>query len=127
MINTTKKYGKVLSFLPLVAFTGWTIYFLYINRVQLHNETFQDHEGVVTTMLAHYDSLLLFLVIAVVLSATVLLYFVLHLARLRSMNSGTKITWIVFMVLFGAFAFPVFWYQELRKEPNEIDVYPDIA
>ena len=100
---------------------------MFTNKELIHSETFENHFAISSNMFEHYPSLLLWLVVAVVIAATVLLYFAIHLARLRSMNAGTKVGWIVFMVLFGAFAFPVFYYLELRKEPNEIDVYPDIA
>lgn len=127
MENTTKKYGKTLSFLPLACFTLWTIYFLMINRHEIHTRTFQDHFMVHTEMLHNYTGLLITLAICCIVTTVSVLMFAIHLARLKSMNAGTKVAWIVFMMTFGAFALPVFYYLELRSEPKQIDVYPDIA
>jgi len=127
MENTTKKYGQTLSFLPLISFTLWTIYFLFINERLIKTETFQNHIGVVTDMLQNYNALLFSLIGCVVITTISMLIFTVHIARLKSMDAGTKIAWMIFMVTFGAFALPVFYFLELRGEPSNIEVYPDIA
>lgn len=80
-----------------------------------------------TEMLHNYTGLLITLAICCIVTTVSVLMFAIHLARLKSMNAGTKVAWIVFMMTFGAFALPVFYYLELRSEPKQIDVYPDIA
>lgn len=127
MVNTPKKHGKLLSFIPLISFTLWTIYFLIINKHQIATKTFQDHERVVTDMLHNYGGLFWGLALCCLITTFVMLYFVVHLARLVRLNAAKKIAWMVFMVCFGAFSFPVFYYMELKNEPDEVETYPDIA
>jgi hypothetical protein len=127
MENTPKKYGKTISFIPLIAFTLWTIYFLIVNKRLIEHKSFQDHLSVMSDMLQNYGGLFWGLALCCVITTFVMLYFTVHLARLRRMNAATKIGWLVFMVCFGAFSFPIFYYLELRNEPNNVETYPDIA
>lgn len=127
MENTAKKYGKVLSFTPIVLFTLWTIYYTIININTPFPARFEDHIAIMTNTIANYSLLFIFLAIICTITAGILLYFTVHIARLKHMTAGEKIAWMVFMVCFGAFSFPVFWYYELRNEPQNIDVYTSIA
>ena len=128
MENTTKKYGKTLSFLPLISYGLWTIYYIIIaSRANGPYAGSFDHLNVVTNTLMHYGSLFIGLALASIITATILIYFIIHIARLKEMPDVHKLGWIVFMTFMAPIAFIVFWYTELRNEPSEINVYPDIA
>jgi uncharacterized membrane protein len=127
MVNTPKKYGTVLSFAPLTAYTLWSIYFLVVTGGYVEMSSAWNHFKWMTATLANYDVLLWTFLTCALITTIVLLYYTVHLARIKTMPAGNKIAWMVFMVIFGAFSFPVFWYAELRHEPEQIDVYPDIA
>lgn len=127
MENTTKKYGKLLSFTPLACYSLWTAYFFIINNGPAPFTSLEDHIRIVTATIESYTSLFVTLAITCTIHAAILLYFTVHLARIKKMTAGEKIAWMIFLSTFGAFALPVFWYQELRHEPTYIDVYPDIA
>ncbi len=124
MENTTKKYGKLLSFIPLISYVIWTGYFLSATG---WNPGSSILTTALMTTLHNYSALFFGLAMICVVHATILLYFTIHLARIKDMTAGAKIMWMVFMVVVGAPALPVFWYSELRNEPMYIDVYPDIA
>jgi hypothetical protein len=81
----------------------------------------------VTNTIQNYGSVFAGVVLATIVTATILIYFIVHLARLRDMEAQEKIGWIVFMTFLAPIAFIVFWYAELRNEPDNIRVYQSIA
>ena len=127
MENTTKKYGKALCFTPVVCYLLWVAYCLYINRHLMVPNHLSDHVGMVTNTIQNYGSVFAGVVLATIVTATILIYFIVHLARLRDMEAQEKIGWIVFMTFLAPIAFIVFWYAELRNEPDNIRVYQSIA
>lgn len=127
MENTTKKYGKTLSFLPLICFTLWSTYFFITTHGKVVVSSINEHANWVAAVVSNHNSLLVLLVLTFIITATILIYFTVHIARIKNMGPHQKLGWLVFMVCFGAFSFPVFWYRELRNEPKNIDVYPSIA
>lgn len=126
MENRAKKYGKLLCFTPFILFAAWTIFFFSIVREHVVTTSLADHIMWVSAMLYNYTVLWITLSIVCTISAIILVYLVVHVARLRRMPAGTKLFWIVLFPTFGAFAFIAFWFFELREEPNYVDVYPSI-
>lgn len=127
MENTTKKYGKTLCFLPFISYLLWTVYYAIVASRSNGASISFDHANVMSNMMNNYTVLFLTLALASIITATILVYFIVHIARLRDMIPEYKIGWIVFMTFAAPVAFIVFWYTELKNEPSEINVYPDIA
>lgn len=127
MDDKKKRAWGFISFLPLLTFTVFAIYFAAICIPLMKAGLFQDHELVATVMNSHYTTLFILLAIAFVTGASVLIYFMVHLARIRDMDAGDKLRWMIFMFILGGIAFPIFWYKEIRNEPEYLPIYPDIA
>lgn len=127
MENTAKKYGKLLAFAPFVMFSLWTIYFFSLVQEEVVTSSISDHFAWVAAMLGNYTSLWISLAFICTISASILVYFVVHVARLKNMPAGEKLFWIVIFPTFGAFSFIAFYFLELRNEPEKVDVYPSIA
>lgn len=120
MNNRAKNTMGVLSFLPLLAYVGWLIQFVYLHMTYPNVQTS-------AILSENYDSTLLFFTLCFILTSSVLVYFVVHLARTKLMNSGSKLGWIIFMTFMAPIAFIAFWYTEVRNEPERLPIYPDIA
>jgi hypothetical protein len=127
MENTTKKYGKALCFTPIIGYLLWVAYCLYINRNLMVPNHLSDHIGMVTNTIENYASVFAMVVLITTITATIHIYFIIHLARLKDMEALEKIGWIVFMTFMAPIAFIVFWYAELRNEPDNIRVHQSIA
>lgn len=127
MDDKKKRAVGFISFLPLVTFTVFATYFAIICIPLMKAGLLNDHEMLATVMNQHYLTLFILLAIAFITGAAVLIYFMVHIARLRDMSAGTKLNWMLFMFLLGGIAFPIFWYKEIRNEPEYLPVYPDIA
>jgi len=126
MENIAKKHGKLLCFAPFVLYSLWTIYFFALVQEEVVTSSISDHFAWVTAMTMNYTSLWISLTIICAITGSILLYFIVHLARLRAMPAGTKLFWMVILTTFGAFAFMVFYFAELRSEPTYVSVYPSI-
>lgn len=127
MENQAKKNGKLICFLPITAYALWSIAFLLVNRGHIEMSSLNNHFDWMRATLANYQPMLWTFVLCAVIAFSVLLYLIVHIARLKDMGAGDKIAWIMFMACFGPLGFPVFYYMELRNEPDRIEVYPDIA
>lgn len=127
MENMPKKYGRVLSFIPVACYAVWSLAFLITTGGHVEVSSFGAHFHWLTSILFNHGLLLWTFVMCAIIAFTVLVYYIIHVARVKSMGSGDKIVWIMFMSCFGPLAFPFFYYIELKKEPEYIDVYPDIA
>lgn len=127
MENTAKRYGAALCFTPMALFTAWTIYFFSTVQEQVVTSSFADHFKWVGAMIENYTSLWISLAIVCTITASILVYLVVHIARLKRMPAGDKVLWISLLPALGSVAFIAFWYFELRHEPDHVDVYPSIA
>src|SRR5690606_1135581 len=103
------------------------IAFLFVTRGHIETSSLANHFAWMTAMLSNYTLLLWTFVLCGVLAFSVLIYMIVHIARLKTMGAGDKIVWIMFLACFGPLGFPVFYFMELRNEPNYVDVHPDIA
>lgn len=127
MDHKAKNRMGIISFLPLFAYLGWLVQYLIIMRSLIAREAMQDHMTMSGLLSQNYDGTLFFFILCFALTSAVLVYFVVHVARLATMAAGTKLGWIVFMTFLAPVAFPVFWYSEIRQEPEQLPMHPDIA
>lgn len=128
MSEKKKNILGVLSFIPLATFLAFVGYFIYLCQPLIQaNTLFVDHEGLATIMANHYTPLLILSMLAFFTGIAMLIYYLVHITRLTSMNSGEKLAWMIFMVTFVGISFPIFWFSEIRHEPEHLHIYPDIA
>lgn len=120
MNQETKKAFKIMSFVPLIAYTICSVYYLFLIRPLMHHQEMDDHGTLNEITANHFTSLTWMVCIATVLAAVLFFYCLYYLLRLRDMAVWDKIGWMVFLVFFGAFAFPVFWYYSIRTEPRNV-------
>jgi len=127
MDDTAKRNWAIISFIPFLAWSVWCAYIMIITRPLIISQSYQDHEKIVTTVSQHFTMVTALVGIASLVMAVMLFINVIHLARLKNLNAGSKAGWIVFMIAFGAVAFPIFWYLQIRTEPKREEFYPSIA
>lgn len=120
MNSRAKNTMGILSFLPALAYIGWLIQFVYLHSIYPDVQTS-------TILYENFSSTLLFFTLCFILTSSVLVYFVVHLARTKLLNSSSKLGWIIFMTFMAPVAFVAFWYKEVRNEPEILPVHPDIA
>ncbi len=81
---------------------------------------------IMNNTLAHYDTLLVMMIVFAIAAAIVLLYDIVLLAKFRNMDSGQKLKWILVLCAFVPLSFPLFWYFVIRREPRVVPVYANM-
>lgn len=112
-----------VSFIPLIAIAAWFIYIMYATNHLIVNEQYQQHEKVVTLIARNYGGSFVLFMLAFLIGLAVLVAFIMHLKRVRTMNGTSKLGWIIFMAVFGPLAFPVYYFVEVRHEPDDVPMY----
>jgi len=123
MNDSSKKWMGPVSFIPLIAIATWVMYILYATNHLIVNEEYQQHEKVVTLIAKNYGGSLVLFMAAFLIGLAVLVSFIVHLKKVRTMNGSTKLGWLIFMAVFGPLAFPVYYFVEVRHEPDDVPMY----
>jgi len=126
MKESTKKWLGFFSWIPLGIFTASVIYFMYVARPLLERAQYDQHDKVVYYLSQYYDTMFLWFFAGSVIGMIILIIFVVHLLRLKTMHPATKALWILVMSFTGSFALPLFYYLELKREPEEVPLHPSI-
>ena len=116
----------ICSFLPLAAFLLAIGYHLTVFKKQVAGKEMEDHIALATETYHHFTQLAVAYGAASLITLVVLLYFLVHLLRLKHMSAGTKLIWAVAFTLAMPVSLPVFWYRKIRREPEQLDVYPEL-
>lgn len=126
MDERQKRRIALYSFLPLLALLLAGAYHLFIFRDELAARDMDDHIALATQTFRYFTPLVIAYVAASIVSLAVLLYFIVHLLRLKAMARGEKLFWAVMLAMFMPFSFPIFWYTIIRREPRRLEVYPGV-
>lgn len=119
-----KRKMGVICFLPAIAFLIPVIYYLILLSPLIHG--YHVAKSIVGITSRNYNAMFLLLAIASTISAAVLLYCIVHLVRIKTLNTPQKMLWIL-LLLAVPVSFILFWYFEIKREPREMPVYPDIG
>lgn len=119
-----KKIG-IISFIPAICFFICLVYYLILLIPALQPHDVNNLAVGITNQ--NYGTLFAMLAVSGVVSAGVLIYFIVLLAKLKNMNGPNKLLWIVVMATFVPVSFPFFWLYEIKREPRYVGVHPDMA
>jgi len=127
MDEKTKRNMCILSLLPVFAWAVVLFYYLFALTPLIKGRMIEAHERIVTITYNNYDMMFMLSAIAAVISAIVLIYFIIHLARIKTINGATKAIWILVLATLVPICFPLFWYIEIRNERRDMPVHHNIA
>lgn len=112
------------SIFPTIAFVLALGFHLFFARQQVSEGTMQDHIALVTETSEHFTSLFIAYGLAGIVTFAVLIFFVVYLIRLTTISAGTKIFWTVFLALLAPVSFPVFWFTQIYKGRERLEIRP---
>ena len=127
MDDRAKRNMGILSLLPVFAWGVVLFYYLFALSPLIRASSIEAHEAVVTITYNNYDMMFMLSAIAAVISAVVLIYFIIHIARIKTMNGATKAIWILVLSTLVPISFPLFWYLEIRNERRDMPIHHTIA
>lgn len=105
----------IISFLPLVLFIGWVIYYMFLMGDFIADKRMEEHMGMAGQTAQNYTSLFVSLALISAFSFGVMVYQIWHVWTQSNLPTGQKVMWVVFMAMFWVFAHPVYWYMHFRK------------
>jgi hypothetical protein len=118
-----KKIG-LIALLPNICFFLTLVYYLILIMPLARGHVLPA--SIVALTHANYTTLFFMLAISAIVSACVLIYELVLLARVKNMNGAAKGVWVVFMATFVPISLLAFWYFVIRKEPKYVGVHHDI-
>ncbi len=124
--NTVKKVG-IISWLPLVLFVAWTLYYMSILGNFIADQRLEEHMAMAGQTAENYTSLFITLAIASIVTFGVLIYQVWHVWTRTDLYAGQKVVWVVFLVTFLFIAFPVYWYMHFKNERHRNNASPALS
>lgn len=126
MDSSEKKIVRAFSFLPMLSWLATVVYFLFINRDLISSKTFQDHDKVVANIINNFLPFTIILSFAELITGVMIIYYVIHIARLKELEAFNKLLLIIFLVFTGPIAVLVLWSNILNKETKDVPMYPAI-
>jgi hypothetical protein len=127
MDHKAKRNMAIMAWIPNIAFALCLVYYLYALSPLMATKDMEDHIAVATLTAQHYDTMFIMLATSAVLAAITLIYFIVHLARTKLLNSPSKVMWVVILAALVPVSFLLFYYLVVKGEPKYLDTYPDIA
>jgi len=124
MSDQVKRRIGVLCVIPSIVFFITLGYYLFI----LYPLT-QGHpapESVLNITVKNYTTLFIMLAGYSVISSAVLIYCIVHLVKLESLNRPKKMLWILFLLVVPM-SYIYFWYKVIKSEPQFMEVNSDIG
>lgn len=120
-----KRKLAIMAYMPGVLFLITLIVYIImmVPAMQRHDINYLA----VAITRANYSVLFAMLAVSAIVSACVLIYFLVILARIRNLNATTKVLWVVILAALVPLSFLLFYNFVIKKEPRYVGIFPDIA
>ena len=119
-----KRRMHAICYLPAVAFLPPLVYFTFLMLPLLHGHPEPKSAVAITSL--HYNTMFLLLAVASTISAAVLIYCIVHLVRIRTLNTAQKMIWVLFLLIVPI-SFIIFWHVQINHEPRNMPINSNIA
>jgi len=125
MNDKEKRRMGVICALPAFLFAICLAYYIVLlSPIARTPHPIYSAEGITSH---HYDTIFAMLAVYACVGAVVLIYCLVHLAKIKVLNTQRKMIWLLLLATFMPVSPIMFWVFQIRKEPKNVPVYPDIA
>ena len=113
MSRSSKAFIGVLSFMPIVLLILFFIMlFTMFPRFFEWEHTEPDAQEVLTV----FGPLFILGVIMGILSLGLLVFFIMHLVRSKTMEGIERVIWVLVFLFAGLVGYPIYWYMRVWKD-----------
>jgi hypothetical protein len=113
MSRNTKAMIGVLSFLPIVLLiVFFAMFFAIFPRVF----EWENNEPTAQEVFTVFGPLFILGVIMGILSLGLLIFFIMHLVRNKTMDGIERVIWILVFLFAGLVGYPIYWYMRVWKD-----------
>ncbi|MCB0475856.1 MAG: PLDc N-terminal domain-containing protein [Flavobacteriaceae bacterium] len=118
MKSSTKILLGILTFAPFVLILIY-IFYLFLAFIPTAIRAGEANEEVPTALFGSISVMILLIVLMIVIRLSVTIYYIVHASNNPKNESGTKIMWIVLLILVGTITSIVYYFVEIlpSKEP----------
>ena len=119
MSRSSKLFVGILSFLPIVLV--FVMLFLVLRLIPTFIEWSNhgdNYEPATQEVFSVFGPMFILGFGIAILSIGLLIFFIMHLLRHKTMDSTEKIIWILVFLFAGIVGYPIYWYMRVWK--NEI-------
>ncbi|MEP6727780.1 MAG: hypothetical protein ABJC98_18295 [Bacteroidota bacterium] len=114
MTKSRKLLVGVLSFLPIILFVAYFIFFFGF-FIAILKQT-QQENVLPEMMLGKIAGMVAAIVLMGLCSLGALIYFIIHAINNKIIDSTERIVWALIFIFAGTIGFPVYWYMRIWKE-----------
>ncbi len=104
----------ILAFAPLFLFTLWLLFYFVILSPYIGQE--ENAFPVASATARNYTPLFILLAINFTVAFIAFLYFLMNMWTRKGVDTGRKITWVIFLAVFNIFAFPIYWVMHIKND-----------
>jgi len=115
----------ILCFIPIVCFLVCLVYYiaLLLPLTQGHHEP----GSIVGITSQNYGTMFILLAASAIITTPVFIYCLVLLARMKTLTSGDKLLWFVFLCVMAPIASALFWLFHIKGASKYTPIHPDIA
>jgi len=113
MSPNTKVIVGLLSFLPILSLLFFIPTIINLIPQFIEWDRYEpDAEEVFRTL----GPLLIWIIVAGLISLGLLVFFIIHLINNKTIESGEKVVWIFVFLFVSMVGYPIYWYLRIWKE-----------
>jgi hypothetical protein len=115
MSRNSKVFVGILSFLPIILLIVFLVMFFGMFPAFFEWDKSDPTPEDVLTVFAP----IFFLAITMgILSLGLLVFFIMHLVRNKSMDGTERVIWVLVFLFAGIVGYPIYWYMRVWKDDN---------
>ena len=113
MSRSSKLFIGLLSFLPIILLV--VLFFMFL-RIFPSIIEWNNYDPAAQEMFSVFGPLFIIGFGMGILSLGLLIFFIMHLVRNKTMDSTERIIWILVFLFAGIVGYPIYWYMRVWKE-----------
>ena len=113
MSHNTKMFIGFLSFLPIILLV--IIFAMFLTTFPSFFE-WEKHDPTPQEMFSVFAPMFILGMVMGLLSLGLLVFFIMHLVRNKSMEGTERVIWILVFLFAGIVGYPIYWYMRVWNE-----------
>jgi hypothetical protein len=114
MSRSSKIFIGILSFLPIVLL--FTMLLMILRLFPTFIEWGNNYEPAPQEVFSLFGPIFILGFGMAILSIGLLIFFIMHLLRHKSLDSTERIIWILVFLFAGIVGYPIYWYMRVWKD-----------
>jgi hypothetical protein len=113
MSRSSKLLIGILSFLPIILLVVFLIMFASIFPRFFE---WENYEPAPQEVFGVFGPIIILGILMAIVSLGLLIFFIMHLIRYKTMEPVERIIWILVFLFVGTIGYPIYWYMRVWKD-----------